>query len=86
MIDISVIVPVLNEEQNIFELYSRLSAVLKKIGSSYEIIMVDDGSKDKSLFAIEKFAAEDEHLKYISFSRNFGHQVSLYAGLEKCKG
>lgn len=85
-IEISVIVPVLNEEQNLHELYSRLSTVLKKLCHNYEIILVDDGSKDNTLFAIEKFAAEDGNVKYISFTRNFGHQVALFAGLEKCNG
>ena len=85
-INISVIAPLLNEEQNVNELYSRISIVLKNITDSYEIILVDDGSKDRTLFAIEKFASEDDHLKYISFSRNFGHQLALFAGLEKCKG
>lgn len=83
---ISVIAPLLNEEQNVNELYNRLSIVLKKLTDNYEIILVDDGSKDRTLFAIEKFAAADSNLKYISFSRNFGHQLALFAGLEKCTG
>lgn len=85
-VDISVIAPLLNEEKNVYELYNRLSAVLKKLNNSYEIILVDDGSRDHTLFALEKIAAEDTHVKYISFSRNFGHQLALYAGLEKCSG
>ena len=85
-IEISVIVPLLNEEQNVYELYSRLSNVLKKIAVTYEMIFVDDGSKDNTFFAIEKFAREDHHLKYISFSRTFGHQMALFAGLQKCIG
>ena len=85
-VDISVIAPLLNEEKNVYELYNRLSTVLKKLNNSYEIILVDDGSRDHTLFALEKIAAEDTHVKYISFSRNFGHQVALYAGLEKCSG
>lgn len=85
-VEISVIVPLLNEEQNVFELYSRLTNVLKKIATSYEIIFIDDGSKDNTLFAVEKFAREDIHIKYISFSRNFGHQMAMFSGIEKCKG
>lgn len=85
-IQISVIIPVLNEEQNVYELYNRLSTVLKAICSSYEILLIDDGSKDNTLFAIEKIAAEDTAIKYISFSRNFGNQAALFAGLEKCSG
>ena len=85
-LEISVIVPVLNEEQNLQELNSRLGAMLKKICSSYEIILVDDGSKDNTLFILEKFSTEDPNIKYISFTRNFGHQTALFAGLEKSKG
>ena len=85
-IEISVIAPVLNEEQNVHELYSRLSNVLQKITSNYEIILVDDGSSDRTFFAIEKFATDDSRLKFISFSRNFGHQIALSAGLESCSG
>ena len=85
-VDISVIAPLLNEEKNVYELYNRLSAVLKKLNSTYEIVLVDDGSKDHTLFTLEKIAAEDSHVKFISFSRNFGHQLALYAGLEKCNG
>lgn len=84
--EISVIVPLKNEEKNVFELYTRLTAVLNKIALPYEIILIDDGSKDNTFFAIEKFAKEDSHIKYISFSRNFGHQAALFAGLEKCQG
>ncbi|CAN5876636.1 glycosyltransferase family 2 protein [soil metagenome] len=85
-VEISVIAPLLNEEKNVYELYNRLSAVLNKINVSYEILLIDDGSKDQTLFALEKIASADKHVKYISFSRNFGHQVALYAGLEKCIG
>ena len=84
--ELSVIVPLMNEEQNVYELYTRLTDTLTKACSTYEIIMVDDGSTDRTLFAIEKFAATDPSLKFISFSRNFGHQVALSAGLENCTG
>ncbi len=84
--EISVIAPLLNEEKNVYEIYTRLNSVLKKISNSYEIIFVDDGSKDRTLQAIEKIANEDSNVKYISFSRNFGHQLALFAGLEKCIG
>ena len=83
---VSVIIPFFNEQENIYELYTRLSFVLKKISEDYEIICVNDGSKDDTLRIIEEIAGKDDRLKYISFSRNFGHQVALFAGLEKCKG
>lgn len=85
-VELSVIAPLLNEDKNVYELYSRISNALKQLQVSYEIILVDDGSTDQTLFAIEKIAAEDNHVKYISFSRNFGHQLALYAGLEKSVG
>ncbi len=85
-VELSVIAPLLNEEKNVYELYNRLSNSLRQLNVSYEIILVDDGSTDQTLFAIEKIAREDSHVKYISFSRNFGHQLALYAGLVKSNG
>ncbi|MBS1734931.1 MAG: glycosyltransferase family 2 protein [Bacteroidetes bacterium] len=85
-VELSVITPLLNEEKNVYELYSRLRAAMENTNGSYEIILVDDGSTDFTLQAIEKIASEDSHVKFISFSRNFGHQLAIYAGLEKCSG
>jgi len=85
-VEFSIIAPLLNEEQNVYELYNRLVAVMNKLGHSFEIIFIDDGSKDRTLQVIEKIAIEDSNVKYISFSRNFGHQLALFAGLEKCIG
>ncbi len=84
--DISVVVPLLNEEENVYELYNRLSAALRSTGATHEMIFVDDGSTDHTLPLIEKIAAEDPFVKFISFSRNFGHQPALYAGIEKSTG
>ncbi len=61
--EISVIVPLLNEEENIYELYTRLSLVLKKNCNSYEIICVIDGSQDNTLNIIQKIVAADNHIK-----------------------
>lgn len=85
-VELSVIAPLLNEEQNVFELYNRITSVVKKLGITYEIILVDDGSTDQTLFAVEKISSQDTAVKYISFSRNFGHQLALYAGIEKSTG
>lgn len=85
-IELSVIAPFFNEEENVYEFYTRLKTVLLKLNLTHEVILVDDGSSDKTLQILEKIAANDDHVKFISLSRNFGHQAALYAGLENCKG
>lgn len=85
-LDISVIVPAHNEEQNITILKSRLFAVLETMGRSFELLYVDDGSTDGSLELLRVMAAEDPRIKYIALSRNFGHQVAVTAGLDGCRG
>ncbi|MEK6692721.1 MAG: glycosyltransferase family 2 protein [Nitrospirota bacterium] len=81
----SVVIPVYNEEENIAELYRRLAAVMEKLGS-YEIIFVDDGSKDRSWELIKEFHKKDPRIRGISFSRNFGHHIAITAGLDHAKG
>jgi glycosyltransferase involved in cell wall biosynthesis len=85
-VDISIIAPLLNEEENVYELYQRIKKSCSTLGVTYEIILIDDGSKDNTLQVIEKIAKEDSSLKYISFSRSFGHQAALFAGIEKSTG
>jgi polyisoprenyl-phosphate glycosyltransferase len=85
-ITLSIIAPLLNEEENVYELFNRLKKVCQKINCSYEIILVDDGSTDNTLQVIEKIAQEASNIKFISFSRNFGHQAALFAGIEKSTG
>ena len=83
--DFSVVIPIYNEEENIPELYSRLTSVMEKLGS-YEIIMVDDGSKDRSWELIRELHTKDPRVKGISFSRNFGHHIAITAGLDQARG
>jgi dolichol-phosphate mannosyltransferase len=83
---LSVVIPVHNEEGNILPLYHELLAVLKKTATDYEIIFVEDGSSDFSFQKIKELAALDIHIKYICFSKNFGHQIAVFAGLEKASG
>jgi len=83
---ISVIIPIYNEEENIDLLYKRLTGVLHNLELSYELIFVNDGSRDKSLQLIKKLTKEDTEVKYIDFSRNFGHQIAVTAGLDKAAG
>ena len=91
--EFSVVIPIYNEEENIAELYRRLTFVMEALCTSmnqpencYEIIMVDDGSKDSSWHIIEEIHAKDSRVKGISFSRNFGHHVAITAGLDYAKG
>ena len=81
---LSIIVPVFNEEQNIDPLIKRLSPILKDF--QYEIIFVDDGSKDKTPQVVKKQTAKNKNIRLISFIRNFGHQMALTAGYEIAKG
>ena len=62
------------------------SAVLKENSESYEIIFIDDGSKDDTLKILKAYAVADNHIRYYSFSRNFGKEAALFAGLQKAKG
>ncbi|MGZ3863700.1 MAG: glycosyltransferase family 2 protein [Bacteroidia bacterium] len=82
----SVIIPIYNEELNIPTLVSRLRPVVEKIGMDYELLFVNDGSRDSSMQLIKALATADPHVRYIDFSRNFGHQVAVTAGIDNCKG
>jgi glycosyltransferase involved in cell wall biosynthesis len=84
--EISLVVPVLNEETIIQELVARSKAALASVVPSWEIILVDDGSTDDTLAAICTERALDPSIRYISFSRNFGHQMAITAGLDKAEG
>jgi polyisoprenyl-phosphate glycosyltransferase len=83
---LSIIIPVYNEEQNIGLLYSRLLSSLEKITSDFEILWVNDNSSDQTLPLIKKLAREDARNRFISMSRNFGHQRAITAGIDKCRG
>lgn len=84
--DISVIIPVYNEEKNIQNLYDRLSQVMQSLGVTYELIFVNDGSNDASIGLIKVLSNKNAAVKYIDFSRNFGHQIAVTAGLDKTSG
>jgi len=84
--DLSVIIPIFNEEANIAVLYTRISNVLNTMNISYELIFVNDGSKDKSIQLIEALALNNFNVKFIDFSRNFGHQIAVTAGLDHSSG
>jgi dolichol-phosphate mannosyltransferase len=84
--EISVVIPVYNEEMNIVKLYNRLCEALDKANIHWELIYVNDGSKDRSLPILKGLAEENNRVKYIDLSRNFGHQLAISAGLENAKG
>jgi len=82
----SVVIPVFNEEENLELLHRRLSKVLQHSYEDYEIILVDDGSRDKSLEIMSGLRMTDPKVKVISFSRNFGHQMAITAGIDYTSG
>ncbi|MDH3244045.1 MAG: glycosyltransferase family 2 protein [Saprospiraceae bacterium] len=83
---LSIVVPVYNEGQNVDTLLDRLRKVLTTGSLKYEILIIDDGSTDHSYQQIEQASKSDSRIRGISFSRNFGHQIALLAGLQKAKG
>ncbi|MDR1542178.1 MAG: glycosyltransferase family 2 protein [Clostridiales bacterium] len=82
----TVVIPAFNEEEVIMESYRRLTAVMKGTGESYELLFVDDGSKDKTAFLLGEAAEKDKNVKCIRFSRNFGHMAAITAGLDCARG
>ncbi|MCM8709616.1 glycosyltransferase family 2 protein [Clostridium sp. SYSU_GA19001] len=83
---ISIVVPMYFEEKVVEECYRRLTAVAIENSLNYELIFVNDGSTDKTLELLEEISKKDMHVKVISFSRNFGHQIAVTAGIDKAKG
>lgn len=83
---ISVIVPCFNEEEALPIFYQTMETVRQEMGEVFEYIFVNDGSKDKTLQVMRELAAQDEQIRYLSFSRNFGKEAALYAGLQAVKG
>ncbi|MDX2175731.1 MAG: glycosyltransferase family 2 protein [Candidatus Sumerlaeia bacterium] len=85
-VQLSTVIPVYNEEESLPALHKRLTKVLSNITDDYEIVLVDDGSRDRSAEIIESLAAQDPHVVGILLSRNFGHQIALTAGLDHARG
>jgi dolichol-phosphate mannosyltransferase len=83
---ISVVTPIFNEEVNLPELRRRMAAALDSSGEAWELILVDDGSRDASSRIIRQFHAEDARVKLIDLSRNFGHQAAITAGIHHARG
>jgi dolichol-phosphate mannosyltransferase len=85
-VTVSVVVPLYNEEEVIAESYKRLKAAMDGTGESYELIFINDGSRDKTWQMACDLAAEDPALRLICFSRNFGHQTAITAGMDASRG
>lgn len=85
-LDISVVIPVYNEEKNIPHLYDELSAALNELGMSYEVVVIDDGSKDGSFEALKVVHERDSRWQIIQFRRNFGQTAGMAAGFKAAQG
>ena len=84
--DISVVIPLYNEEESLPELFAWIQRVMNQNGYSYEVIFVNDGSTDRSWQVIEELAAKHEEAKGIKFRRNYGKSPALFCGFEKAQG
>jgi len=84
--DISIVIPVFNEEENIAPLIREIDAVLTPMGKSYEIVAVDDGSRDGTFAVLRRLCAEAKHLKVVKLKRNFGQTAAMAAGLAHADG
>jgi len=85
-VDVSIVLPIFNEEENLEELHSRLTETLAKLEQEYEIIAVDDGSADDSFQVLKRIHQHDPKLKVIKFRRNFGQTAAMSAGFHYAKG
>lgn len=83
---LSVVIPVYNEEANLPELLERVTATLVALGKSYEVVLVNDGSRDRSLALLREAAARDPHLVVVDFNRNYGQHAAVFAGFEVSRG
>jgi polyisoprenyl-phosphate glycosyltransferase len=83
---ISIVIPIYNEEENLQNLYTRLTNAAPSWKEDYEIVLIDDGSRDSSLTMMRVMAEKDSHVRIIKLSRNFGHQPAISAGIQEAKG
>lgn len=84
--ELSIVIPVYNEEENLPELLQRLKASLVALGRSYEILFVNDGSKDRSLQILKEASAADPCITIVDFNRNYGQHAAVFAGFEASRG
>ena len=86
MMNISLVIPLLNEEESLQELCAQIDNVMRQNNFTYEVILIDDGSKDKSWEVIEKITTSNQNIKGIKFRRNYGKSAALNVGFSKVKG
>ncbi|WP_438445934.1 glycosyltransferase family 2 protein [Gorillibacterium sp. sgz5001074] len=86
MVKYSIVVPMYNEEAVIEETYKRLREVMDRSEEPYELVFVNDGSRDRTVEIVERLCAEDGHVRLLNFSRNFGHQIAITAGMDYAQG
>jgi polyisoprenyl-phosphate glycosyltransferase len=86
MIKYSIVVPMYNEEEVIEETYRRLHEVMDRTGEGYELVFVNDGSRDRTVEIVEGLCVQDTHVRLLNFSRNFGHQIAITAGMDYAAG
>ena len=82
----SIVAPVFNEEETLPEFYRRIFAVVQELDSAAELLLIDDGSTDNSLALMQELQSQESFVRILSFSRNFGHQVAITAGIDYAKG
>jgi glycosyltransferase involved in cell wall biosynthesis len=82
----SVVAPVWNEAESLSEFITRVTAVMKKLGETWELVIVDDGSTDRSAQLVLELAAKNKHIRPVLFARNFGHQIAVTAGMDFARG
>ena len=86
---LSVVLPAYNEQSVLLQTYARFTAmgsVLAESGLDYELVFVNDGSEDETPMILDSFAASDLHVRVVHFTRNFGHQAAVTAGLKMARG
>ncbi len=84
--DLSIVIPVYNEDESLTRLLEEIHAALDPGGMDYEVVCVDDGSRDRSFEVLEALAAEDPRLVVVQFRRNFGQTAAMQAGLDHARG
>lgn len=82
----SIVAPCFNEEGNLHELHRRITEVMDKTGESWELVLINDGSRDRTIEIMQELHAQDSRIHYIDFARNFGHQIAVTAGMDYAQG